>query len=289
MNKQNILIIEDTPMQIRVLDQILSPIYDLKIATNGKKGIELAGKHQIDLILLDILMEDMSGYDVLDILKSDDKTKNIPVIFITSMDSTKDEVKGLSSGAVDYITKPFVPEIVLLRIGLHMQLIGQMRTIEKLSLYDSLTGIRNRRSFNLTMNDVWGSPSLSMIMIDIDKFKSFNDKHGHLSGDVCLRTVANVIKSFVKTDFVFRWGGEEFAILLTDTTLPEAKNIAEQLRIAVESTLISLENGTSTSVTISLGVGIPKESDRPEDFCETVDKALYRAKENGRNRVEVVI
>lgn len=295
MIKQNLLVIEDTPLQIRVLDNILAEEYNIKATTSGKKGIELAEKHPIDLILLDILMDDMDGFEVLSILKKSPKTKNIPVIFITSMDRTEDEVKGLAAGAVDYITKPFKDEIVRLRVGLHMQLISHLRTIENLSLYDSLTGIRNRRSFNLTLNEMWRESAdtnkyLSMIMLDIDKFKNFNDKYGHLCGDTCLKIVAETLTKTADSDLVFRWGGEEFVIMIPGAPLDSALNIAEKLRQSVSDTVISFEGHPSVSVTISIGVGaiIPKASDRPEDFCTKVDTALYKAKENGRNRVEAV-
>lgn len=295
MNKQNILVIEDTPVQIRVLDRILSPSYNIKAATSGTKGIELAHKHPVDLILLDILMEDMSGYDVLTALKESEKTKHIPVIFITSMDTSKDEVKGLSAGAVDYITKPFVEEIVRLRVGLHMQLIDQMLTIKKLSLYDSLTGIRNRRSFNLTMQKEWQKAAengqcLSMIMLDVDKFKDFNDKYGHLAGDDCLKHVADALKSVRGSDLVFRWGGEEFAVVLPNVSQTDAQQLAERLREQIALKKMTYEGLDNVSVTVSLGVGttFPLTTVRPEDFCSKVDKVLYLAKKNGRNRVEIM-
>ena len=292
---KNILIIEDTPIQIRILDRILSPVYQIRAATNGKKGIELALKYPIDLILLDILMDDMSGYEVLEVLKSSEKTCNIPVIFITSMDSSKDEVKGLSSGAVDYITKPFVDEVVRLRVDLHMQLIVQMEIIENQSLYDSLTGIRNRHSFNITMTEEWSNASetgqcISMIMIDIDKFKNFNDVYGHLCGDICLKIVAETMNSCIYDGMLFRWGGEEFVVLLPGVSLDAAMGLAEKLLNEVSTTPIVLNDGTTTYVTISLGVGsiFPHDTDRPEEFCTEVDKALYKAKENGRNRAEII-
>lgn len=291
----SILIIEDTPMQIRILDKILSPVYDLKVATTGKKGIDLAHKQPIDLILLDILLEDMSGFEVLEALKRSDRTCDIPVIFITSMDTAEDEVKGLSAGAVDYITKPFIEEIVRLRVDLHMQLLIQMRTIELIGLYDSLTEIRNRHSFNLTMKEEWERAAekgdcISMIMLDIDMFKRFNDRYGHLCGDVALKTVADGLKTVVDENFVFRWGGEEFVILLPGRMLDSAQVLAEEIRQVIEATRIVFEEGVYANVTISLGVGTvyPNKSNKPENFCTEVDMALYRAKENGRNRVETV-
>jgi len=293
MEKQSILIIDDTPLQIRILSQILSEKYDVKAASSGNKGIELAQRHNIDLILLDILLEDTSGYEVLKSLKSSDKTRSIPVIFVTSMSSPDDEAKGLSAGAVDYIGKPFVDDIVRLRVDLHMQLLTQMRTIERLSLMDSLTEIRNRRSFNLSLQEEWEKAEasggcISMIMLDIDHFKNFNDKYGHLCGDTCLKSVASTLKQSAGNDFVFRWGGEEFALMLPGMPLERAIELAESLRKAVADTTIVLKDGTSTSVTISLGVGaiFPQEGDKPEFFCTEVDKALYRAKRDGRDRVE---
>ena len=295
MIRKCILVIDDTPVQIRLLDKILSPVYDIKAATCGTKGIELANKHPIDLILLDIVMEGMSGFEVLSMLKATEKTKNIPVIFITSMDSANDEIKGLSAGVVDYITKPFVDKIVRLRVDLHMQLITYVRTIENLSLYDSLTGLQNRHSFNLAMKNQWetailDSQCISMVMLDVDKFKDFNDKYGHLSGDICLKTVADALKaSSRESDSMFRWGGEEFVVLLPDTPSESAHYLAERLRKAIEQTDVELEEAITAKVTVSLGVGTiyPRETDRLENFCNEVDKALYRAKENGRNRVEI--
>ena len=263
------------------------------MAVNGQKGLELAKKHNIDLILLDIIMDDMSGFEVLEALQQSEKTKNIPVIIVSAMDDVEHEVQGFAAGAVDYVTKPFVDEIVRLRVGLHMRLLEQMRTIENLSLYDSLTGIRNRRSFNLTMDKEWklafenGHP-ISLIMLDIDKFKVFNDTYGHLHGDVCLRAVAQALGTAREKDMVFRWGGEEFAVLLPNAPLNDAEVLAERLRQAVSNAPILTEDGVNTSVTISLGLGciFPQKTDKPEAFCSEVDRALYKAKQNGRNRAE---
>ncbi|MCL1987241.1 MAG: diguanylate cyclase [Firmicutes bacterium] len=292
--KQSILIIDDTPMQIRILSQILAPIYDIKVALNGEKGIELAKKHDIDLILLDILMDGLSGYEVLELLKHSEKTNSIPVIFTTSMTETEDEVKGLSMGAVDYITKPFVDEIVRLRVGLHLKLIDQMRFIEQSTLYDALTGIYNRQAFNTTFNKEWehaieNGQCISLIMLDIDKFKNFNDTYGHLSGDKCLITVASSLK-IRNVDMVYRWGGEEFAVLLPNTPLVSAEVVAERIRKVVEETPIEYALGEFTNVTISLGIAtvFPTEVDKPQEFCNEADKALYQAKQSGRNCVSSV-
>ena len=206
------------------------------------------------------------------------------------------EIRALTNGAVDYIRKPYVAEIVILRIGIHVKLLTQMRMIERFSLTDGLTGVNNRRCFDQQLEIEWNRSSrngtwLSLLMMDIDRFKAFNDKRGHLNGDVALKTVANVLVNTVRrgSDYVFRWGGEEFAIILPETHAEGAKTVAENIRENIAATSI-IFNGNETNVTASIGASaiIPQSSGSScgiNDFCEGVDKALYRAKQSGRNRV----
>ncbi|MCL2616640.1 MAG: diguanylate cyclase [Defluviitaleaceae bacterium] len=298
--RQCVLIINDVPMELRYLRRVLSPLYDVKLALSGEIGLELALDQTVDLILLDVVMSGMSGFDVLSRLKESAHTRNIPVIFITGSDSSDDEVKGLTLGAVDYIRKPFVETVINLRVGIHLQLINQMRIIEQFSLTDGLTGVNNRRSFDQQLSAEWlkatrSQSNLGMLLLDIDKFKQFNDKFGHLNGDTCLKTVAQVMKDSVirRTDAVFRWGGEEFAILLPNTCTGGTVFVAERIRKNIASTPISCGDETAW-ITASFGAGsiFPEKSDNSEssiaDFCNRVDQALYRAKANGRNRVEVI-
>ncbi|MCL2456936.1 MAG: diguanylate cyclase, partial [Defluviitaleaceae bacterium] len=238
-----------------------------------------------------------SGYEVLAQLKENPQTQNIPVIFITGKRDSGDEVKALSNGAVDYIRKPIVPEVVILRTGIHMQLIAQMRLIERFSLTDGLTGVSNRRAFDQQLEAEWNralrnNSPLSLLMLDIDHFKKFNDSHGHLNGDCALKTFANVIVKTVQrgTDYVFRWGGEEFAVILPETPIKGALLVAERIRANVAN--IPLNIGDKIiNITTSIGVGsIVPDAVSPHgmnEFCENLDKALYRAKTNGRNRVEI--
>jgi len=296
--RQSILIIDDTPMQVRALSEILSPLYDIKIAKDGEKGLELARKHSVDLILLDILMAGMSGFEVLAELKKSVATRHMPIIFITSMNSSEDEALGLSLGAVDYIAKPFMDDVVRLRVGLHMKLISQRRKIEMLSLLDGLTGIRSRQSFNAKMRAEWdaaaqGKTRLGMLMLGIDRFKDFNSKRGHLSGDLCLKTVAGILKAATENDeLVFRWGGDEFALLLPGASQEDAAALAEQIRRSVEDALmpepVPSADDDAAKATVSIGAGAiaPQPSDRIEAFCANIDSALCKAKQNGRNRVE---
>jgi diguanylate cyclase (GGDEF)-like protein len=283
---------------LAALTGILSKQYHVKSARDGATGLVLASKYDVDLIVLDVVMKHMSGYEVIEKLKSDPKTKNIPVIFVTGMGGNTEEVKALESGAVDYIRKPIIPEIVNLRVGIHMQLIMQMRIIERFSLTDGLTGVNNRRCFDQQLEAEWNRAArndtwLGMLMMDIDRFKSFNDNFGHLNGDHALKTVANVLVDTIQrgSDYVFRWGGEEFAVLLPETPLDGVILVAEKIRKNIETTPIIMGDKTE-NLTISIGASsiMVEPATFPhgtEEFCEGLDKALYKAKHNGRNRVEI--
>ena len=299
--KQTILVIDDTPMQLVAIGHMLSPQYDVKMAKTGREGLEIAQDNHIDLILLDLMMPDISGFDVCKELKQSEDTKNIPIIFITGDASNEAEAAGLAIGAVDYIRKPFTEVIVKLRVEIHLRIISQMRVIENISLTDGLTGISNRRNFDKTIKSLWKiarrtENCISMLMLDIDKFKVFNETYGHLNGDTCLKTVAKVMETNLArgTDTVHRWGGEEFVILLPGTNIDGALLVAERIRAAIENTPISLGVETPMpSVTVSIGVGCvtPVDTDFDEAFLAfstKVNQALFMAKDNGRNRIEQI-
>jgi len=296
-SKQRILIIDDSPIQAEALKSILSPRYILNVAKNGEEGLKFARKYNIDIILLDLVLPGMSGFEVLYQLKESEETKNIPVIFITGSDSDQDEIKGLALGAVDYVRKPFVDAVVKLRVEIHLKLISQMKIIERFSLTDGLTGVNNRRSFDQATKSEWSRSMrskgwLGMIILDIDNFKRFNDSYGHLNGDMCLKTVAYVIRKAVlrKTDYVFRLGGEEFAVLMPGTNFEGTVTVAEKIRKKIAAAPVRCEN-ENAFVTVSIGAGaiIPsgqKNAESFEVFFAKLDKAMYRAKDKGRNRVE---
>ena len=294
INKNSLLIVDDEKSNLKVLTHILSPEYTVYTAKNGADAIEKAKEFLPDVILLDIIMPEMDGYDVLRTLKKIDETKEIPVIFITGLNSAEDEEKGLAFEAVDYICKPFSAAIVKLRVRNQVQIVNQIRTIERLSLTDQLTGIPNRRSFDRRLNLEWArairdKTFLSFLMIDIDNFKNYNDTYGHQQGDVALRTMSEILTQSLKrrSDFIARWGGEEFSVLLSNTTLEGTLDVAEEIRACVEDSVIPCSDGSTTKITISIGVNalIPTQDSVLEIFIAGADEALYTAKKSGRNKV----
>ena len=292
--KHSILIIDDQETSIAVLKAMLSPEYIIFSAENGRDGIEAAKKNSPDIILLDVMMTDMDGYEVIAEIKKIDEIKKIPVVFITSLVGNTDEEKALALGAADYITKPFSPSIVKLRLKYQIKILTQLHAIEKFSLMDQLTEIPNRRSFDIQIKKEWAralreKTTFSILMIDLDYFKKYNDTYGHLQGDVVLKEIVKVFLKILKRpgDFAARWGGEEFVILLPCTDSMGAFEIAAQIRKGVENTDILLKDNTVTKMTVSIGVNTHEYNQdvTVEEFVSNADKALYEAKNKGRNLV----
>jgi len=292
--ENSLLIIDDEKVNLKILTHILSPEYTIYTATNGANGIKIAKEYMPDLILLDILMPEMDGYETLSEIKKCEETKKIPVIFITGLDSEKDEEKGLALDAADYIIKPFSALIVKLRVRNQIQMINQLRTIEYLSMHDQLTQLPNRRSFDERLRMEWNQAIrertfISILMTDLDRFKKFNDIYGHQQGDIILREIAKIFPQSLKRpgDFAARWGGEEFAVLLPNTPLSGALDIAERIRATVEKKGIPCADATMLNITISIGVNskTPAKGDSITNFISDADRALYDAKQAGRNSV----
>ena len=301
-----VLVVDDSVFNQEALRRILAldeesaaetvPMhYTIITAKTGDEALDLIMTERPDLVLLDIIMPGMSGFDVLNKLHEYADAHLPPVIVISGLDDEEDEEKGFMLGAVDYITKPFKKSIVLARIKTHLKIVEQMHIIEELSTVDSLTGIPNRRGYNNHMTIEWGrairdKTPLGVLMIDIDKFKLFNDTYGHQQGDIVLQVVAGAIKSTLKrsSDLAARWGGEEFVVLLPNTDLDGSLIVAEQVRASIEAAQVpSLHDHSHLSVTASIGVAsvVPTADSVIADLIEQSDKALYTAKETGRNRV----
>jgi diguanylate cyclase (GGDEF)-like protein len=293
--RPRILAIDDTPTNLLTLGAALGNEFALHVATSGAMGLELAAQSAPDLILLDVMMPDMDGYETCRRLKADRLTRDIPVIFVTALNSAEDEAFGLEVGAVDFISKPLNSAVVRARVRTHLTLKYQADLLRSMAFLDGLTGIANRRQFEEALQREWRAclrtgTSLALAMIDIDHFKSFNDTCGHVAGDACLRAVAGILHNDMSRprDLIARYGGEEFACLLPDTDLEGARVKAEQLRHAVQSLGIPHEaSGTAPVVTISVGLEtfIPTDELTPERLVAAADAQLYKAKHAGRNRV----
>lgn len=296
-DKQIILIVDDLPKNLQVLGSVLKKEgYRIAFAKSGEQALNYTANTPPDLILLDVMMPGMDGYEVCKQLKENKNTMDIPVIFITALGDVDDEYKGFELGGVDYITKPFHPKIVKARVNNQLRLKRKTELLEKLSFIDGLTDIYNRRKFDEVFENEWkraqrSSKSLALIMIDIDYFKPFNDHYGHAYGDECLQKVAQSLKASIRrpADFIARYGGEEFVVILPETEVEGAVDVAESIRLNVESLSLPHEKSQiSDFVTISLGVSdiVPQQNSVSNILLETADRCLYESKEQGRNQVK---
>ncbi len=287
-DKATILIVDDEPVNIQLLASSLKAHYHLKIATTGEQCIQLSeSEPPPDLILLDIEMPKMNGYEVCKQLKKNEMTASIPIIFITAMNQDDDEEKGLRLGAVDYLTKPFRSAILLARVANHIKLKKQHDTLLFLAMRDQLTKLFNRHYMLETANQRVArakrkNTDISLLMMDIDHFKLINDTYGHAEGDVVLKTFAELLMQESRhEDIVARFGGEEFVFFLDECDINTAKKIAERIRSKTERL-----NPNNIKVTVSIGISQLRISE--ENFSGLVkraDDAMYKAKEKGRNRI----
>ena len=276
--------------------------YNVQTARSGESALKRVQESRPDLILLDILMPGMDGFEVCELLKSDDSTKDIPVVFVSSMTDIESKVKGFKIGAVDYINKPFQHAEILVRVDTHITMLRlrkhleeQNAELERLVNTDYLTELYNRRRFFHAAETEFsgamrnGQP-ISITLMDLDNFKQVNDTHGHLVGDRVLAHVAHIIRSHCReSDVAARYGGEEFIILHPSSDRQKAYKVAERIRKAVEATPF-LHEKDEISVTLSAGVvdtQIGRNFSRVDDVLGLADIALYRAKDAGRNQVVI--
>jgi len=312
------LIVDDTNANLIALSALLeSEDVNILQANSGNEALKIVLSNKIDIILLDVQMPNMNGFEVAEILRTNNKTKNIPIIFITAISKDEEYIfKGYELGAVDYLYKPIKNELLKSKIRVFLRLNKQAKIIEeknceleivikklqekeeeilKLARLDPLTGINNRRVFNENFEEEWARcfrnrKNLSVIMIDIDFFKQYNDTYGHLEGDnVLIKVAKEVVKTVGRSyDEVFRYGGEEFVVLLPETDYHGAFFIAEKIRKNIEE--LSIEHSgskLSNCLTVSLGVStcIPHDKMNKMDLLDVADNMLYKAKESGRNNV----
>ena len=322
-NDVNILIVDDRTENLLVLESLLENI-DCNIikATSGNEALSLMLYYEFALVLLDVQMPDMDGFETAEYIRMNSKTRYVPIIFVTAISKEQKCIfKGYEIGAVDYLFKPIEPIMLQSKVKVFLELYNQKKMIEEqarllemkvkelselqeanfklesLSTLDGLTGIPNRRSFDDYIEMSIKSCTrlnkpISLIMADIDFFKGYNDNYGHLKGDDCLINVAKSISLSVKRplDFVTRYGGEEFAVILPETDEEGAKIIAEIIRKNVEELEIAHKSSdVSAYVTLSLGITTKSSSIQysKNELIEHADKALYNSKSNGRNQVSV--
>jgi len=292
--RPTLLIVDDEVTNVRVLAEILQDLYQLRFATDGEKALQIATSQDIDLVLLDVVMPRMDGYEVCRRLKVDEATRRIPVIFVTSMGEVEDETQGFALGGVDYITKPVSPPIVRARVTTHLALKEQADLLERLSMIDALTKLPNRRRFEEVYQRELAAAArtrtwFSLMMLDVDFFKQYNDSFGHTRGDECLKQIAMALAlTFSRpTDLVARYGGEEFGVVLRSTDFEGCCTLVARVHENVHDLeLPHPESRVADHVTCSVGAVslVPDPTLTPADLLKRADALLYRAKEEGRMR-----
>lgn len=293
MSMDTVLVVDDSLIICNIIKSILeTPNIQIEITQSGEDCIVLANKIHPTIILLDIIMNGLDGYETCKILKANESTRDIPIIFITGNDDSESVLKAFEMGAADYVPKPFIPEELKARVMVHMQNIKNQRKLQflmeelrVLATTDSLTKLYNRRYFmdklNLYVNN--SEEPICLILFDVDNFKRINDTYGHNAGDIVLTTISNIFKLILQEeDIISRWGGEEFMICLPNITIDRAFLIAEKLRKEIENYTFKFDDEIChTSVT-----GGVLQYDRTlntEKNITKTDRALYSGKVTGKN------
>lgn len=315
--KVPILVVDDLPQNIMALEAVIADMgFDVITASSGNDALRLSLKHDFALILLDVQMPGMNGFEVARLIRSNPKTHHFPIIFVTAgMKDLLTQIEGYETGAVDYLIKPFEPIILRSKVQVFRELYLQRKVIERFysnleqiveertselkeanrtishqAATDDLTELYNRRYFNECLAAALSAARrhtypLAMIMIDLDNFKKVNDSHGHSAGDMVLKSFANLLREMIRTeDVAARWGGEEFIVLLSHTTCEAAAALAERIRAAYEQQPVST---VKIELSASFGVVQLHENDDADALIRRADAALYQAKREGRNRVVV--
>lgn len=289
-----LLAIDDSELIHRLLQvRLQGERLELHGALSAQEGLQKARELMPEVILLDIELDTMDGFEVLAHLKSDPKTQDIAVIFISAVSDTMDRVRGLDLGAVDFIAKPFEVAELKARVRSALRMQHLVKMLEHRAQIDSLSGLWNRRYFDQRLQQEWSEArrhgrSLSLIMCDVDRFKRLNDQFGHPFGDQVIERVAQILSGGRGSDITCRYGGEEFGVILPSTAATRALEVAERHRVAIESHTWSGHD--DVIVTSSFGVAdlksLPTDAGM-EQLVQAADMALYRAKQSGRNRVEL--
>lgn len=292
-----VLIVDDDRLNRAALAELLRDCGRLLLARDGPSALDIVQREDVTLILLDVSMPEMDGYEVLRRLKSDPETANIGVIFITGMAEQDDEERGLLLGAADYVQKPIRPAIVRARVQVHLRLAAQRLELERLSLKDGLTGISNRRYFDEAFDRILRQSArrttpLGLAIVDVDHFKQYNDLYGHGAGDDALRQVARVLDGFARRagDVAARYGGEEFVLLMQEAS--DFAAILERLRLEILNCAIEHQRSPTAPFLTLSGGGVVAQGLDPAAgslLLEHADRLLYEAKRAGRNRINIAM
>lgn len=312
-SKKTILIVDDTPNNLKLLSQILSEAgFHVRATPSSKQAYDTSISNPPDLILLDVMMPEMNGYELCRKLREEKATRDVPILFLSALNDSDAKIKGFVCGGQDYIGKPFNPYEVVARVETHLTLRWTKQKLEKtvselkevlkdkeklvkdleiMAHTDGLTGINNRtRFFSVAEHEFNGSmrygQALSIIMIDIDHFKKLNDTFGHAAGDQVLKqTATEISRNLRKADIPARYGGEEFIVMLPRSPIAQACHVAERIRESVKTLAIEY-NCQILELTISLGVSEMNSQDKDiSQVIERADRCLYEAKKKGRNMV----
>ncbi len=305
--RAKILIVDDLPANIKLLNSFLSLNYDITVASSGQQTISLVEQSKPDLILLDVMMPEMNGFDTCRLIKNNDKNFYIPIILVTALNGVEDKIKGIEAGADDFITKPVNKHELLSRVksllrikSLHDELLDKVvqleeakETLQLLAIKDGLTNLYNHRYFKDAINNEIerakrNHTQFSLIMFDIDFFKNYNDTNGHLAGDDVLRIIADLVQKNIRSiDVAARYGGEEFALIFPETNKTAAKIVANKIKNLIDG--YKFYNETSQpngKISISAGVATyPVNGTSIEELIDCADRRLYIAKAKGKNQV----
>ncbi len=291
--KPRVLLVDDQAIHLQVLHRALSADYQLFMATSGPQALKVFRSQAPDLVLLDVVMPDVDGFEVLAQLKTNPETADIPVMFVTAHGGDEIETQCLQAGAVDFIPKPINTSVMKARVKTHLTLKFQSDFLRNMAFLDGLTGVSNRRQFDERLGVEWGRAQrngtpLTLIMVDVDFFKAYNDHYGHQAGDDCLRQLGSVLKAALRrpTDLLARYGGEEFVCLLPDTSYEDGMDLAGRLQSAVaQQGTVHAFSAVAPVVTISLGLATRDgqgQGGRAADLLALADVQLYQAKHAGR-------
>ena len=291
-----ILLVDDSRATLMLLSTILKPYGEILVSMDGLTALHVARERQPDLIVLDIEMPGLCGFDTCKMLKQDPLTRDITVIFITKYHNPQEEIEALRSGAVDFITKPFNATVVKTRVGIQLSLKKQADLLRQQVNLDGLTEVYNRRALNVDLDNeirrhARTNQPLGLALLDVEHFKLYNDFYGHLEGDSCLKRLARVLQSTTRraSERVYRYGGEEFAIILPNTNEGEIRQYGEFLcqKIRQQQWAHNMSPDTGNIVTVSIGVvSITPSNETGDELLDRVDQALYHAKKSGRNQIK---